>query len=303
MLPLNLLATVFTAGLAIAASIPPLPGVAEGRPTLDVPTLPEVQAMLARLQGPIISTIISRAALPAESLLYANGGKALTSFIHKTELIALTLNTYEFGSRYDYGSLEYPFTLPAVGPDITTPTNPFPPGRFHQDTFTPNADLLSFYVTTLVPLIEDANTAIAGPGGSSPFYHLKRPSSPVDVDAKYTLDDQLLALLSHWASIGKVVAEVKYRAHVAEFTPLIKSGNVNALRTLLTNTTQEKIVLESANSAAFALATAFEAAQNDPPAIAKAFVSRVQTAVARVYRELIDVTKEVEIQYLLQRFH
>ncbi|KAF5378612.1 hypothetical protein D9615_007183 [Tricholomella constricta] len=144
-----------------------------------------------------------------------------------------------------------------------------------------------------------ANAAVEG---TSVFFHLeKSPDGLADVDAKYTLDAQLLALLSHRASIGKVVAESKYAANVTGYTPLIRSKNVDAIRALLTNTTQEQVVLDGAARVSITLATAWEAAQTASSAISKDFVARVQTAVVRVYRELIDITTEVEVQYLMQR--
>lgn len=54
--------------------------------------------------------------------------------------------------RFAYGKLEYPFTLPLIAPDKITEKNAFPPGRFHQDTFSGNNNITAFYLETLVPL-------------------------------------------------------------------------------------------------------------------------------------------------------
>jgi len=261
------------------------------RPALMVPTLTEVRAILARIQSPIISTLVSRAALPADPSLYADDGRSLISFTHKKEVVARSTG------RYAYGSLEYPFTLPLVSPDATAPTNCFPGGRFHQDTYTPNTDLLSFYLKTLVPRLQDANAAQR----TSTFFHLSGPVGAADTDAKYTLDAQLLALFSHRASLGKIIAESKYAANITGYTSLMRSRDADSIRHLLTNTTQEQIVLDGAASASLTLAMAWEGAQTTSPDISNAFVARIQAAVAEVYRELIRVTTEVEVQYLLYR--
>ncbi|KAG6910458.1 hypothetical protein DXG01_010383 [Tephrocybe rancida] len=215
------------------------------RPTLPVPQLAQVRDILAHLQGPIISTAISRAALPVEEELYDNDGKRLLSFIH-------TLET-RHPERFVYGSLEYPFTLPDVAPDRTTPSKLYPGGTFHQDTFTPNPNLTTFYRESLLPLLESANQAT---GGMSVYYHLTNRTTVPDRTAKFTLDAQLLAQLSHRASIGKLVAESKYAADVTKYTSLIQSQDTEAIRALVTNRTQEQVVLSSAANASAALAAA-----------------------------------------------
>jgi chorismate mutase len=260
----------------------------------------QVRDILALLEAPIISTIVSRAALPAEPQLYANKGSALTNFIHTQEQFA------QQTGRFDYGTLEFPFTLPAVAPDKITSRNPFPPGQYHQDTFLPNSNLTDFYLGTLIPLLQSANQAI---GSTSVFFHLKNSSTPsasnapADVAAKYTLDGQLLALMSHRSSIGKVVAESKFLGDTADYTQLIKAKNVTGIRALLTNVTQEQAVLAQAASASFALASAWETAQGADPTTTSAFVTGVQAAVAKTFRNLIDITTQVEIEYLLQRLN
>lgn len=263
----------------------------KSRPDLTVPTLTQVRDILALLEGPIVTTLVERAALPAEPALYANNGQALLAFIKAREDVAAP------SGRFDYGTLEYPFTQSLVSPDKTTASSPFPPGRFHQDTFSPNANLTSFYLNTLIPLISAANTAA---GSSSVFFHLASPT-PADADAKYNLDATLLALLSHRSSIGKVVGESKFAANVSGYTPLIKSKNAATIQVLLTNTTQETVVLTGAASASLAVATAWETAQTATTVTTSAFVTSIQAATAKLFRELIDITTQVEVEYILQR--
>jgi len=215
------------------------------------------------------------------------------AFVNQRETIA-TLT-----GRFNYGTLEYPFTLPMVSPDMTTKTITFPPGRFHQDTFSPTSNLTSFYLTTLIPLIASTNAAA---NGTSVFFHMAS-TTPSDVDAKYNLDATLLALLAHRASIGKIVAESKFAANVSGFTPLIQKKDSSTIRVLLTNTTQESVVLSTAATAAFNIATAWESAQGASATVASGVVASVQSAVAKLFRELIDITTQVEIEYILQRLN
>ena len=114
---------------------------------------------------------------------------------------------------------------------------------------------------------------------------------------------QLLSLLAHRSSIGKVVAESKFLGAPDSYTPLINAKDANSIRTLLTNVTQEQAVLAQAASASFALATAWETAQGASSTTSSAFVASIQDAVAKTFRNLIDITTETEVQYLLQRFN
>jgi chorismate mutase len=258
------------------------------RPFFAVPTLTEIRDILAQLEAPIVSTLVQRFSLPVDPSLYAIGdASALHKFLVGREEAAQALG------RYDYGTLEYAYTLPVVAPDVASAADPFPPGRFHQDTFTGNANLTAFYTGTLVPLLNTSTTGF--------FFHLSNTSSAPDAkdtDAALGVDVALLQLLSNRAHIGKVVAESKYAGNASLYTPLIHAQNSSAIRTLLTNTTQETQVLQQADAAAVALATAWTAAGELVPAT---FETSVRSATAKVFRELIDITTEIEIEYLLQR--
>ncbi|TCD65031.1 chorismate mutase aro7 [Steccherinum ochraceum] len=252
-------------------------------PVFTVPTLVQIRDILAQLEAPIISALTERLNLPSNPALYANNGSALLKYIKPREATANNLG------RYAYGKLEYPFTFNAVKPDVTSKSNPFPPGRFHQDSYSGNPSLLSFYLNTLVPLF-NASTGY--------FYHLD--GSQVNDDATLNLDATILALLSHRTSFGKIVAESKYAADVSGFTPLIKAINTSQIRTLLTNTTQEAGVLAQAATAATAFSTAWVASGAAEPAT---FPTQLGNVAAKVFRELIDTTTDIEVQYLLQRFN
>lgn len=90
--------------------------------------------------------------------------------------------------RFNYGKLEYPFTSSVLGPspDVTTTNNTFPPGRFHQDSFSGNSNISAFYIQTLVPLFTSQ---------TSFYYHLD--NSTISDDAILSADANLLQLLSH----------------------------------------------------------------------------------------------------------
>jgi len=258
------------------------------RPFFSVPTLTQIRDILAQLEAPIVSTLVQRFSLPANPSLYANGNASpLHKFLAGREEAAQALG------RYDYGTLEYAYTLPVITPDVASSADAFPPGRFHQDTFTGNANISAFYTGTLVPLLSTSTTGF--------FFHLSNGSSTPDAqdtDAVLGIDVALLQLLSNRAHIGKVVAESKFAGNASLYTPLIHAQDSASIRTLLTNTTQETQVLLQADAAAVALATAWTAAGELVPS---GFETTVRNATAKVFRELIDITTEIEIEYLLKR--
>ncbi|RDB15848.1 putative chorismate mutase [Hypsizygus marmoreus] len=277
--------SLFLSPIGNAHSLGPRNDEIAARPDLTVPTLTTVRGILSNLEAPIISTLVQRSALTTNPSLYQpSESSPLLHYIHTQELEAQKLH------RFDYGRLEYPFTLPLISPDHASRANPFPPGRFHQDTFSRNANLTAFYTTTLVPLLASITT-------STPFFYHLSNSTQNDV-AALTLDAQLLALMSHRAHIGKIVAESKFAANVSGYTPLIYRRDASAIRTLLTNVTQEESVLTKAQAASRALASAWVSAGALVPS---SFVASVQGAAVKVFRELIDITTQIEVEYLLQR--
>ncbi|KIP06274.1 hypothetical protein PHLGIDRAFT_467034 [Phlebiopsis gigantea 11061_1 CR5-6] len=253
------------------------------RPILPVPGLPQIRNILAQIEAPIISVLTERFNLASDPSLYANNGSKLRHFISQQEIISAATG------RYDYGKLEYPFTLPLIVPDKTSKENAFPPGRFHQDSYSGNPSITSFYLDTLVSLFNRS---------TSFYFHLD--NSTVDDDAVLSLDRTLLALLSHRAHIGKIVAETKYAANVTGFTSLIEAQDGAGIRALVTNTTQEAGVLSQASAAADAFAQAWV---TSGASVSDAFANNLQNAAAKLFKELIDITTDIEVQYLLQRLH
>ena len=95
--------------------------------------------------------------------------------------------------------------------------------------------------------------------------------------------------------MGKIVAESKYATNVTGFTPLIKAGNADAIRVLLTNTAQESSVLAQAATAASAFSSAWIASG---ALVSANFATGLSNIVALAFRELIDVTTDIEIEYV-----
>ena len=91
------------------------------------------------------------------------------------------------------------------------------------------------------------------------------------------------------------MAETKFASNVTGFTALIKAKDANGIRLLVTNTTQEAGVLAQASTAAMAFATAWTTSGALVPST---FSSNLQAATAVLFRELIDITTQIEIEYV-----
>lgn len=245
------------------------------------------------------SALTERYSMASDLSLYAGGGALLKEYLMAREVTAMSRG------RYVYGSLEYPYTFTAVQPDKTSISNAFPPGRFHQDTYVGNPDIFNFYINTLAPLFNSTQSF---------FFHLD--DSIIERDAALNLDVAILALLSHRcvlmlsshlfnfhtsygptcrASIGKIVAESKYAADPNSYTPLIRAQDSAQIRVLLTNTTQEAAVLAQAATAASAFTMAWNSSEAAP---SQTLSGDLVNIASTVFRNLIDVTTNVEIEYV-----
>jgi len=255
------------------------------RADLPVPSLTQIRDILSAMEAPIVSVLTERSMLNSDLSAYGSNGANLKSYLEPREKAANT-----FG-RYDYGKLEYPFTLPLITPDKTTKSTPFPPGQFKQDAWSPNPEIFTFYIDTLVPLFVQGQS-------NSFFYHLD--NSTIDQDAIFSLDATLLQLISARTNIGKIVAESKYAANVTGFTPLIKSQNGAEIRVLLTNIPQQNSVLEQAAEAAGNFSAAWVGAGAIVP---DAFAANNANLANTVFNAMINMTTDTEENYMLQRLN
>lgn len=272
LLQLSLTVTLFVASVATL----------EHRPAFQVPGLVQIRDILSQLEAPIVSALTERINLPSNPSLYKDGEHGLLPFLREYEVTA------SLTGRYNYGKLEYPYVIPNIPADKTTASTPFPPGQFHQDNFTGNSDLLKFYVETLVPMFH-----------SPTAYYFHLDNSTINSDAVLSLDAMVLSLISHRAHIGKIVAETKFASNVTVFTSFIQQNDVKSIRDAVTNTTQKAGVLSQASNAAAAFAGAWA---TSGALLSGSFANDLQNATETLFRKLINVTTEIEIQYLLRRF-
>ncbi|MGL4370027.1 MAG: chorismate mutase, partial [Spirochaetota bacterium] len=107
-------------------------------------------------------------------------------------------------------------------------------------------------------------------------------------------DIAALQALSKRIHYGAFIAESKFQSHTAEFTGLIQAKDEKGLMALLTDAKVEEQVLER-------VAIKASAYGQEPASDTKIF--KIAPGIIRnIYeKEIIPLTKEVEILYLLKR--
>jgi len=110
-----------------------------------------------------------------------------------------------------------------------------------------------------------------------------------------TADINCLQSLSRRIHFGKFVAESKFQTETEKFTRLIKAEDREGISAAITNEAVEKKVLERLGLKARTYGT-------DPSIGAEAPVKINVDAVVTMYKDIvIPLTKEVEVEYLMQR--
>jgi chorismate mutase len=186
----------------------------------------------------------------------------------------------------------------------------------HPNDVNVNASILSFYVYSIVPAISRqatlqlaASRRAAGIKGNAEY----------DDDGNYgsaaTIDVQILQAISkrvHYGKwpdhylkgllirhVGKFVSESKFRDHPADFVPHILNPNREALEALITKPAVERALLERLVKKAKLYGR--DIGPDGEPREHGQWKVDVQTVHDLYEKYIIPLTKEVEVDYLLQR--
>jgi chorismate mutase len=175
---------------------------------------------------------------------------------------------------------EYPFFPSAVQKPILKPLN-YPPVLAPNDVNV-NAEIKAFYTDRFLPAVchvrEDRGEAQENYGSAA------------------TCDIQCLQALSRRIHYGKFVAESKFRSDEAKYTAMIRASDRQGLGDAITNKAVEKKVLERLRLKAETYGRDLSGgADEGAPKI------NVDAVVAMYEDFVIPLTKEVEVEYLMQR--
>jgi len=269
----------------------------------DPLSLDGIRSILTRLEDTIIFSLIERAQFAHNPKIYERGvfkeleafqfnGSWLEWFLKETE-------SFHAKARRYTSPDEYPFT--AGLPDPVLPPIEYPP-ILHPNKVNVNASILSFYIRSIVPRITvPASLTLAS---------LKRERGIVgddelEDDGNYgsaaTVDVEVLQAISKRVHYGKFVSESKFRQDPAAFIPHIQRGDTEALVALVTKPDVEHRLLVRLRKKAMRYAQDFASDGEPLPNCTSEGKIDVDCVVDLYESYIIPLTKEVEVEYLLQR--
>ncbi|PNY28741.1 Chorismate mutase [Tolypocladium capitatum] len=177
---------------------------------------------------------------------------------------------------------EYPFFPGAVQKPILKPVNY--PQILHPNDVNVNAEIKSFYVEKFLPAV------------CPDFGREDRGESQENYGSTATADFPCLQALSRRIHFGKFVAESKFRSDPEKYTRLIQAGDREGIAASITDAAVEQTIFERLRLKAMTYG-------KDPSAPDSIDGPKINVdAVVSMYKDfVIPLTKEVEVEYLMQR--
>ncbi|KIY45640.1 chorismate mutase [Fistulina hepatica ATCC 64428] len=272
----------------------------------DPLSLDHIRSVLAGLEETIIFSLVERAQFAHNPRMYKPGTfdelKQLGFDGSWLEWILKETETFQAKARRYTSPDEYPFT--ANLPDPIIAPLPFP--KFlHPNNINVNPSILSFYVHSIVPRVtRRATLALAAAKRARGIVGDAEYEDDGNYGSTAIVDVQILQAISKRVHYGKFVSEVKFIENPAAFISHIETRNRQALEGLITKPAVERKLLQRLAKKAATYALEFspdgEVLQNgdSKPADGKLDVD----GVVDLYESyIIPLTKEVEVDYLLQR--
>ncbi|KAI0036457.1 chorismate mutase [Vararia minispora EC-137] len=265
--------------------------------------LDHIRSVLTRLEDTIIFGLIERAQFAHNHRIYLRGGfpelvnlgftgSWLEWFLKETE-------SFHAKARRYTSPDEYPFTPPAELPTPVLPSLAFP-RLLHPNTVNANPSILAFYTRSIVPRItHDTTLALAASRRATGVTGDAEAEDDGNYGSAATIDVEVLQAISKRVHYGKFVSESKFADDPAAFIPHIRARNTDALAALITKPEVEKRLLQRLRKKAALYAQDF-ASDGEPLPEGKGKID-VSSVVDLYESYIIPLTKEVEVDYLLQR--
>ncbi|KAG9253394.1 chorismate mutase [Emericellopsis atlantica] len=246
--------------------------------------LSRIRFQLIRLEDTITFHLIERVQFALNQTIYTPGALSIpNSELSLLDWYLLEQEKLQSLIRRFESPDEYPFFPDAVQKPILKPLNY--PKILYTNSVNVNDKIKSFYIEKFLPAV------------TPDFGREDRGEAEENYGSTATCDIACLQALSRRIHFGKFVAESKFRSDEEKYTRLIKAEDREAIGEAITNTAVEKTVLERLRLKAQTYGT-------DPgnPQGSKG-VSKINVdAVVSMYKDfVIPLTKEVEVEYLMQR--
>lgn len=247
--------------------------------------LNRIRFQLIRLEDTITFHLIERVQFPLNRNIYVPGAvqipNSTLSFmdwvLREQEALQSRIRRYESPD-------EYPFFPDALQKPILPPLNY--PKILHPNNVTVTQKIKEFYIEKFLPAV------------CSDFGHDDRGPEQENYGSTATEDIGCLQALSRRIHYGKFVAESKFVTEKDKFTALIKAGDRDGIGRAITNETVENQVLARLRLKA-------ETYGRDPSTPKSDVPNKINVdAVVAMYKDfVIPLTKEVEVEYLMQRLN
>lgn len=194
--------------------------------------------------------------------------------LRESERFQSLVRRYQSPDEYPFfpDDIQEPFLKPLEYPQI-----------LHPNDVNVNAKLKQSYVTEILPY------------ACTRYNREERGEAQENFGSAATCDVSCLQALSRRIHFGKFVAEAKFRKEEGRFVALIKAGDTAGIAAAITDEKVEKKVLERLRLKA-------KTYGSDPSIGADGPVKIDADAVVAMYKDhVIPLTKEVEVDYLMQR--
>ncbi|KAF6816974.1 chorismate mutase [Colletotrichum sojae] len=246
--------------------------------------LSRIRYQLIRLEDTITFHLIERAQFALNKTIYIPGALNIPNselsfmdwYLCEQEKLQSIIRRYESPD-------EYPFFPEALQKQILKPLHY--PRILHPNDVNVNDKIKKFYVETFLPAL------------CPDFGREDRGESQENYGSSATCDIACLQALSRRIHFGKFVAESKFQSDPEKYTKLIKAEDREGIAEAITNAAVEKKVLERLRLKCLTYGT--------DPSIGAGPENQAKIdadSVVALYKDfVIPLTKEVEVEYLMQR--
>ncbi|KAI0997211.1 Chorismate mutase [Podosphaera aphanis] len=244
--------------------------------------LKHIRAQLIRMEDTIIFHLIERAQFPLNATIYIPDGVKIPD--SKLSFLDWTLREREKLDsliRRFQSPDEYPFFPDAVQQPILQPINY--PKILHDNKVNVNEKIKTEYIAKELPKI------------CADFRRPDRGEIAENYGSSATADIQCLQALSRRIHFGKWVAESKFRAEREKFTKMIQNSDRQGILDAITVPAVELKVLERIRLKTKTYSTDPSVGSDAKPKI------NIDAMVELFQDYVIPLTKQVEIEYLMQR--
>jgi chorismate mutase len=236
----------------------------------------------SRLEDTITFHLIERVQFPLNGTIYKPGALNIPnsdlSFLDWTHREREKLDSL---IRRFQSPDEYPFFPDALQTPILQPLHY--PKILHKNNVNVNEKIKTSYIHHFLP------------AACANFGRQDRGETEENYGSAATADILCLQALSRRIHFGKFVAESKFQTEKEKYTKLIQAGDREGVGAAITNEAVEKMVLERLRLKARTYGT-------DPSTGAEGPGKINVDAVVTIYKDfVIPLTKEVEVDYLMQR--